>query len=123
MRISDWSSDVCSSDLFNVVHFSAARMGSLMLGYGLPGGIKDVIAAKPKLAFFLGADEVAFAALPDTFKVYVGHHGEKGAHAADVILPAAAWTEKDFTTVNTEGRVPRSEKAGLAPGDAREDGN
>src|SRR3546814_7133648 len=42
---------------FNVVHFSAARMGSLMLGYGLPGGIKDVIAAKPKLAFFLGADE------------------------------------------------------------------
>ncbi|WP_326913182.1 NADH-quinone oxidoreductase subunit NuoG [Sphingopyxis chilensis] len=106
---------------FNVVHFSAARMGSLMLGYGLPGGIKDVIAAKPKLAFFLGADEVDFAALPDTFKVYVGHHGDKGAHAADVILPAAAWTEKDFTTVNTEGRVQRSEKAVFAPGDARED--
>ncbi|WP_338425529.1 NADH-quinone oxidoreductase subunit NuoG [Sphingopyxis kveilinensis] len=106
---------------FNVVHFSAARMGSLMLGYGLPGGIKDVIAAKPKLAFFLGADEVDFAALPDTFKVYVGHHGDKGAHAGDVILPAAAWTEKDFTTVNTEGRVQRSEKAVFAPGDARED--
>ena len=106
---------------YNVVHFSAARMGSLMLGYGLPGGIKDVIAAKPKLAFFLGADEVDFAALPDTFKVYVGHHGDKGAHAADVILPAAAWTEKDFTTVNTEGRVQRSEKAVFAPGDARED--
>ncbi|OHD02238.1 MAG: NADH-quinone oxidoreductase subunit G [Sphingopyxis sp. RIFCSPHIGHO2_01_FULL_65_24] len=106
---------------FNVVHFSAARMGSLMLGYGLPGGIKDVIAAKPKLAFFLGADEVDFAALPDTLKVYVGHHGDKGAHAADVILPAAAWTEKDFTTVNTEGRVQRSDKAVFAPGDARED--
>ncbi|HEV2599876.1 NADH-quinone oxidoreductase subunit NuoG [Sphingopyxis sp.] len=106
---------------YNVVHFSAARMGSLMLGYGLPGGIKDVIAAKPKLAFFLGADEVDFAALPDTFKVYVGHHGDKGAHAADVILPAAAWTEKDFITVNTEGRVQRSDKAVFAPGDARED--
>ena len=92
-----------------------------MLGYGLPGGIRDIIAAKPKLAFFLGADEVDFAALPDTFKVYVGHHGDKGAHAADVILPAAAWTEKDFTTVNTEGRVQRSEKAVFAPGDARED--
>ena len=106
---------------FNVVHFSAARMGALMLGYGLPGGIKDVIAAKPKLAFFLGADEVDFTAFSDTLKVYVGHHGDKGAHAADIILPAAAWTEKDFTTVNTEGRVQRSDKAVFAPGDARED--
>jgi len=106
---------------FNVVHFSAARMGALMLGYGLPGGIKDVIAAKPKLAFFLGADEVDFTAFADTLKVYVGHHGDKGAHAADIILPAAAWTEKDFTTVNTEGRVQRSDKAVFAPGDARED--
>jgi NADH-quinone oxidoreductase subunit G len=106
---------------FNAVHVSAARMGSLMLGYGLPGGIRDVIAAKPKLAFFLGADEVDFAAFAETFKVYVGHHGDNGAHAADVILPAAAWNEKDFTTVNTEGRVQRSEKAVFAPGDARED--
>jgi len=106
---------------FNVVHFSAARMGALMLGYGLAGGIRDVVAAKPKLAFFLGADEVDFTAFAGTLKVYVGHHGDKGAHAADVILPAAAWTEKDFTTVNTEGRVQRSEKAVFAPGDARED--
>ncbi|MEL0154509.1 NADH-quinone oxidoreductase subunit NuoG [Sphingopyxis sp.] len=106
---------------FNVVHFSAARMGALMLGYAQPGGIKDFIAAKPKLTFFLGADEVDFAAFDKSFKVYVGHHGDKGAHAADVILPAAAWTEKDFTTVNTEGRVQRSEKAVFAPGDARED--
>ena len=106
---------------FNVVHFSAARMGALMLGYAQPGGIKDIIAAKPKLTFFLGADEIDFAAFDKSFKVYVGHHGDKGAHAADVILPAAAWTEKDFTTVNTEGRVQRSEKAVFAPGDARED--
>ncbi len=106
---------------FNVVHFSAARMGALMLGYAQPGGIKDIIATKPKLTFFLGADEVDFAAFDKSFKVYVGHHGDKGAHAADVILPAAAWTEKDFTTVNTEGRVQRSEKAVFAPGDARED--
>src|SRR3546814_7777953 len=96
-------------------------MGALMLGYSQPGGIGDIGAAKPKLAFFLGADEVDFSAFADTFKVYVGHHGDKGAHAADVILPAAAWTEKDFTTVNTEGRVQRSDKAVFAPGDARED--
>jgi NADH-quinone oxidoreductase subunit G len=106
---------------FSVVHMAASRMGGLMLGYAQPGGIKDVVAAKPKLAFFLGADEVDFAAFGDTLKVYVGHHGDKGAHAADIILPAAAWTEKDFTTVNTEGRVQRSEKAVFAPGDARED--
>src|SRR3546814_16498912 len=86
---------------FNVVLFSGARIGSLMLGYGLPGGIKDVIEAKPKLGFFLGADEVDFAALPDTFKVYVGHHGDKGAHAADVILPAAAWTDRKSTRLNS----------------------
>ncbi|MCC2600994.1 NADH-quinone oxidoreductase subunit NuoG [Sphingopyxis yananensis] len=106
---------------FNVVHFSAARMGSLMLGYAQVGGIADIIAAKPKLAFFLGADEVDFTNFAGTVKVYVGHHGDKGAHAADIILPAAAWTEKDFTTVNTEGRVQRSERAVFAPGDARED--
>lgn len=106
---------------FSVVHMAASRMGSLMLGYSQPGGIKDIVAAKPKLAFFLGADEVDFSAFDKTLKVYVGHHGDKGAHAADVILPAAAWPEKDFTTVNTEGRVQRSEKAVFAPGDARED--
>ena len=106
---------------FSVVHMAASRMGGLMLGYAQPGGIKDIVAAKPKLAFFLGADEVDFTGFTKTLKVYVGHHGDKGAHAADVILPAAAWTEKDFTTVNTEGRVQRSEKAVFAPGDARED--
>jgi NADH-quinone oxidoreductase subunit G len=106
---------------FSVVHMAASRMGGLMLGYAQPGGIKDVVAAKPKLAFFLGADEVDFTGFGKALKVYVGHHGDKGAHAADVILPAAAWPEKDFTTVNTEGRVQRSEKAVFAPGDARED--
>ncbi len=106
---------------FNVVHMAACRMGGLMLGYAQPGGIADIVAAKPKLAFFLGADEVDFSNFKKTLKVYVGHHGDKGAHAADIILPAAAWTEKAFTTVNTEGRVQRSEKAVFAPGDARED--
>src|SRR3546814_14381617 len=66
-----------------------------------------------------------FTACADTLKVDVGHHGgyhgRRGAHAADVILPAAAWTEKNFTSVNTEGRVQRSDKAVVAPGDARED--
>src|SRR3546814_3190211 len=54
---------------FNVVHFSAARMGALMLGYSQPGGIGDIVAAKPKLAFFLGADAVAFSDFSAPFKV------------------------------------------------------
>jgi NADH-quinone oxidoreductase subunit G len=106
---------------FNVLHFAAARMGGLMLGYAQDGGIKSVAAAKPKLAFFLAADEVDYSAFADSFKVYVGHHGDAGAHAADVILPGAAYTEKSGTWVNLEGRVQRGERAVFPPGDARED--
>jgi NADH-quinone oxidoreductase subunit G len=106
---------------FNVVHMAASRMGGLMLGYAQPGGIDDIAAEKPKLAFFLGADEVDFSKFADTTKVYVGHHGDKGAAAADIILPGAAWTEKPGTYVSTEGRVQQSERAIFPPGDARED--
>ncbi len=106
---------------FNVLHFAAARMGGLMLGYAYDGGIKALAAKKPKLAFFLGADEVNYTLFADTFKVYIGHHGDAGAAAADVILPGAAYTEKSGTYVNLEGRVQRGERAVFPPGDARED--
>ncbi|MBY0521567.1 MAG: molybdopterin-dependent oxidoreductase, partial [Sphingomonas sp.] len=106
---------------FNTVHMAAARMGGLMLGYAQRGGIADVVAAKPSLVFFLGADEVDFSAFGDSFKVYVGHHGDRGAAAADVVLPGASYTEKSGTWVNLEGRVQRGERAVFPPGDARED--
>ena len=106
---------------FNGLHTAAARMGALMLGFAQKGGIADLVKAKPKVLLALGADEVDFAKFPDSLKVYVGHHGDKGAHSADVVLPAAAFTEKPGTYVNTEGRVQRSDKAVFAPGDARED--
>jgi NADH-quinone oxidoreductase subunit G len=106
---------------FNVLHFAAARMGGLMLGYAHDGGIKTLAIAKPKLAFFLGADEVDYSLFADSFKVYVGHHGDNGAHHADVILPGAAYSEKSGTYVNLEGRVQRGERAVFPPGDARED--
>jgi len=106
---------------FNSLHFSASRMGGLMLGLAQKGGMADLVAAKPKVLLALGADEVDFTKFPDTLKVFIGHHGDKGAHAADIILPAAAYTEKAGTYVNMEGRVQRSEKAVFAPGDARED--
>ncbi len=106
---------------YNSLHMAASRMGGLMLGYAQPGGIADIVAAKPKLMFFLGADEVDFSQFEGSLKVFVGHHGDKGAHAADIILPAAAYTEKDGTYVNLEGRVQMSDRAVFAPGEARED--
>ncbi|SEK63535.1 NADH dehydrogenase subunit G [Sphingomonas palmae] len=103
---------------FNVVHMAASRMGGLMLGYASKGGIADLHNAK--LAFFLGADECDFTKFTG-FKVFVGHHGDRGAHHADVILPGASYAEKSGTFVNLEGRVQRGERAGFPPGDARED--
>ena len=106
---------------FNVVHTAAARMAGLMLGYAQQGGIADIVAASPKLTFFLGADEVDFSKFANSFKVYIGHHGDQGAHHADVILPGATYAEKPGTYVNLEGRVQRADRAVFAPGEARED--
>jgi NADH-quinone oxidoreductase subunit G len=106
---------------FNVLHMSASRMGGLMLGYAQEGGMADIAAANPKVLFSLGADEMDYEPYADCLKVYIGHHGDKGAHNADIILPAASYAEKDGTYVNTEGRVQFAEKAVFAPGDARED--
>ena len=69
--------------------------------------------------FLLGADEIK---VPDgTFVVYIGTHGDRGAHRADVILPGAAYTEKSGIYVNTEGRVQMANRAAFPPGEARED--
>lgn len=106
---------------FNVVHLAAARMGALMLGYAQSGGIADILAANPKLVFFLGADEVDFTKFAGATKVYIGHHGDKGAAAADIVLPGASYAEKAGTYVNMEGRVQRGDRAVFPPGDARED--
>ncbi|MBV9900587.1 MAG: NADH-quinone oxidoreductase subunit G [Alphaproteobacteria bacterium] len=106
---------------FNVLHTAAARTGGLILGYALPGGMAALAEQAPKLLFLLGADEMDFAPFASSLKVYVGHHGDKGAHAADVILPGAAYTEKHGIHVNLEGRVQYSEKAVDPPGDARSD--
>ena len=76
---------------FNALHFSAARMGSLMLDFAQENGMKDIAAAEPKVLLALGADEMDFEPYADALKVYIGHHGDKGAHAADIVLPAASF--------------------------------
>jgi len=106
---------------YNVLHTAAARTGGLMLGYAQPGGMTSLAEAAPALLFLLGADEADLTPFAGSFKVYIGHHGDKGAAAADVILPGAAYSEKHSIHVNLEGRVQRSEKAVDPPGDARED--
>ncbi|MCK0128284.1 NADH-quinone oxidoreductase subunit NuoG [Erythrobacter sp. F6033] len=106
---------------FNVLHMSAARMGSLMLDFTVEGGMADLAKKAPKVLLSLGADEMDYEPFADSLKVYIGHHGDRGAHMADIILPAASYAEKDGTYVNTEGRVQYAEKAVFAPGDARED--
>ena len=113
---------------FNVLHRAASRVGGLELGF-VPGrggfDTAGIIAAAGKgeidTVYLLGADEIDMNALGDAFVVYQGHHGDAGAHRADVILPGATYTEKNGTYVNTEGRVQRAELAIYPPGDARED--
>jgi len=106
---------------FNVLHISAARMAGLILGYAQKGGLADIEAAKPEVVLYLGADEVPAGKFAKAFRVYIGHHGDKGAASADLVLPAAAYSEKHGTWVNIEGRVQRGERAVFPPGDARED--
>ena len=106
---------------FNVLHISASRMASLVLGYAQPGGLAGLEAAKPELVLLLGADEMSADRFEGAYKIYIGHHGDKGAKQADLVLPGAAYAEKHGTYVNTEGRVQRGEKATFPPGEARED--
>ncbi len=113
---------------FNVLHSAAARVGGLDVGF-LPGeGGKDVSAivdgaqdGEIETIISLGADEIVGDAFGKAFVVYVGTHGDEGAHRADVILPSAAYTEKSATYVNTEGRVQRTSRATGLKGEARED--
>jgi NADH-quinone oxidoreductase subunit G len=107
---------------FGVIHDTAARVGALDIGFTPGEGGLDaapMAAGGADVLFLLGADEVNVAA--GTFVVYIGTHGDRGAHRADVILPGAAYTEKAGLYVNLEGRVQMAGRAGFPPGDARED--
>ena len=108
---------------FAVLHTAAARVGGLDLGFvpGEGGKTAAEMLTGTEVLFLLGADEMDFSAKTVGFTVYIGSHGDEGAHGADVILPAATYTEKSGTWVNTEGRVQMGNRAGFAPGDARED--
>ena len=108
---------------FGVLHTAAARVGGLDLGF-VPGeGGRDVAGMMGALdvLFLLGADEFDMSRIGKAFTVYIGTHGDAGAHRADVILPGATYTEKSGIYVNTEGRVQMANRANFAPGEAKED--
>ncbi|MGH6783810.1 MAG: molybdopterin-dependent oxidoreductase, partial [Sphingomicrobium sp.] len=111
---------------FSVLHSAASRVGGLDIGF-VPGegGLRANEMATPGMLdvlFLLGADEIEVASgASGAFVVYIGTHGDRGAHRADVILPGAAYPEKSGLYVNTEGRVQMAKRASFPPGEARED--
>src|SRR5690606_18365752 len=113
---------------YALLHHAAGRVGGIDIGF-VPhdGGVCSLdqikLAGKGELdvLFLLGADEYDMSAMGKTFVVYIGTHGDAGAHRADVILPAATHTEKSGTYVNTEGRVQIANRAIFPPGEAKED--
>jgi NADH-quinone oxidoreductase subunit G len=113
---------------FNILHTAAARVGGLDVGF-VPGpngrDVEGILQGAEKgeidFVYLLGADEIAMNRLGKAFVVYQGSHGVAGAMRADVILPGAAYTEKNATFVNTEGTMQRTRLAVFPPGDARED--
>jgi len=102
---------------FLVLHTAAARVGAMDAGCVTEGGI-DAALDGAEVVYNLGADEVEIAAGPVV--IYQGSHGDRGAHRADIILPAAAYTEEQGLFVNTEGRPQLALRAGFPPGQAKE---
>ena len=113
---------------FCVLHTAASRVGGLDLGLVPGAGGRDVAGildgagkGEVSVVYLLGADEIDTRKLGSAFVIYQGHHGDAGANRADVILPGSAYTEKNGTYVNTEGRVQLGRLAVFPPGEARED--
>ncbi|MEZ5778453.1 MAG: NADH-quinone oxidoreductase subunit NuoG [Paracoccaceae bacterium] len=99
-----------------ILHTAASRVGAMDVGAVTDGGMDALKDAE--VIYNLGADEVDIA--PGAFVIHQGSHGDRGAHRADIILPAAAWTEENGLFVNTEGRPQLAMRAGFAPGEAKE---
>src|SRR5580658_5842872 len=113
---------------FNVLHAAASRVGALDLGFlpsangrDMAGILDGASKGEVEFVYLLGADEFDMTKLGNAFVVYQGTHGDAGAHRADVVLPGAAYTEKEGLYVNFEGRVQRAERAAFPPGEAKAD--
>ncbi len=106
-----------SNSKFLVLHTAASRVGALDVGAVTEGGLEAALNGA-EVVYNLGADEVEIG--EGATVIYQGSHGDRGAHRADIILPAAAYTEENGLFVNTEGRPQLAMRAGFAPGEAKE---
>ncbi len=100
-----------------ILHTAAGRVGAMDVGAVTTGGL-DAALDGAEVVYNLGADEVDVA--EGAFVIYQGSHGDRGAHRADIILPAAAYTEENGLFVNTEGRPQLALRASFPPGEAKE---
>jgi NADH-quinone oxidoreductase subunit G len=111
---------------FCVLHRAAARVGGLAVGFvpgadGMNASATVENSDKLDVLYLLGADEIDMSQVSAKFVVYQGHHGDNGAHRADVVLPGATYMEKSCTYVNTEGRAQRCAQIATPPGMAKPD--
>ena len=110
---------------FNILQLTAARAGGLEVGaFQRSRSLDDILDSSSdnyRIIISIGADEVNYDKLSNSKIIYIGTHGDRGANAAQLILPSAAYTEKDSIYINTEGRVQFANKASFPPGDAKED--
>jgi NADH-quinone oxidoreductase subunit G len=113
---------------FNVLQTAASRVAGMELGFvpqangsDVAGILDGAAKAEIEVVYLLGADEIDTTKLGKAFVIYQGHHGDSGAHRADVVLPGSAYTEKSGIYVNTEGRAQMTEIAAAAPGEAKDD--
>jgi len=111
---------------FNMLHNNASLTGALLAGFTNPNINTDAILNKAKTGeikavYLLGVDDIDLSKLMNCFVIYQGSHGEKGVEFADVILPAAAYTEKEVTFVNIESRPQLTLRAIFPPKDAKDD--
>ena len=112
----------------NILQQDISRVGALDLGFynnkfdkNWAVKIKEEVEKNKPVVFLLGLDDIDFSILKGAFVVYIGHHGDSGAHIADVILPAPAFPEKSSTFVNMEGRVLQTTKCFHPIGDSKDE--
>lgn len=125
LRLADDSGAIINKEWngFGILHSAASRVGALDVGF-IPekNGLDTagILSGKVDTVFLLGADEVDLSNLEDSTVIYIGHHGDKGASRADIVLPCSAYTEMNATFVNTEGCVQRTKRAVQPKGEAKE---
>ncbi|WP_375261437.1 NADH-quinone oxidoreductase subunit NuoG [Palleronia sp.] len=100
-----------------VLHTAASRVGAMDVGAVTEGGLGAALDGAD-VVYALGVDEIDIPAGPTV--IYQGSHGDRGAHRADIILPAACYTEETAIFVNTEGRTQLAIRANFPPGEAKE---